>query len=520
MIRSSLKSMMSSKNYEWMTKSTSVVGWIVISVLLTAASVAKSEEINDLQVDSGVQAQGANVTIRVSFASGGSCGVRISYGDGSTSDHRVRDTSQPLTITKQYRTQGTYQISASGRTMVRGLNSLGGCDGAASASIQIVGEVPTSLTHTGVSSAVPSQSGSQEGPAVAQRVQTPSAPASVNLAPQQSSAGATAAAQPQTTQLENCPCNWIRWTPIPNGRWRGPTCPAPIFGQGTIGSRSPQISHIYSKEGCLGTYEAQSGREYTGIYREGRFSGKSADGWSVELDIDGEPTGRIKVIEPNGDTFEGNQLMGIRNGYGSQFNKEKNEVYQGNWAKGRRNGMGKLTRNDLVVYEGEWIENEPANVVIGNGRAFANEVKDSWKLQRGRDELTGRNWINARLDQPIGGSSSVTALLWCSEPKRLSYRLTFNQATPSWVLRDGPSGKKWVVESRMAQNQSVSPVNFEIAETYNNIITGTITVEQPHGLFGGWIYRLLFDIPTNVGNVVIKVPPLAPAIQAVSESCK
>ncbi len=647
----SFKSMMSVKNQKRMTQSTSAGGWLALLAFLLAAPVAKSEEIDDLQVDSRVQAQGAAIAIKVSFASGGSCGLRISYGDGSTSDHKVEDTSQPLTITKQYKAQGTYKISAGGRTMIRGFNSLGGCDGTASASVQIVGEdeykqakvftfdwfckkegrsdpipckytfsVPTLLkelranspnweaatstlrndvikdkdvilsiaktasserarglalaflgTHEQGSTkeqAVFLDNGSEVGDigAMLQRVML-----SFNLGEISNSEARSrikglteritseerdqARAQnmrvaasemivkidatkgqevtrhqalekqnqafhsgtnsiTQALPLEKCPCNWLKWNN--SGAWQGRNCPTGIFEK-KIGSRSPEILPIYSSEGCTGKYQALSGREYAGVYKEGRFSGKSMDGWSLEMDIDGEPTGRVKIIQPNGTTLEGSQLMGVTHGYAVSINKETNEIYEGNYTRGLRNGMGKLLRNGVIVYEGEWIYGQQANVVMEKGRSFANEVRDAWKSQRGRDELTGRSWVAARLDQPIGEKSSVTVQVWCGEQKTLSYRLTFNQAIPT-TSNIKTLGK--VATGRRAENEKVQEWNFKVSNEYSNVITGSISVEPPHGLFEGGVYRLLWDIPTNVGNVVIKVPPLAPSIQAVYSSCK
>ena len=55
----------------------------------------------------------------------------------------------------------------------------------------------------------------------------------------------------------------------------------------------------------------------------------------------------------NGDTYEGNWVNDVINGYG-KYTWSSGNVYEGNWKNDARNGYGKITWSDGDVYEGNW----------------------------------------------------------------------------------------------------------------------------------------------------------------------
>lgn len=71
-------------------------------------------------------------------------------------------------------------------------------------------------------------------------------------------------------------------------------------------------------------------------------------------------TGNGEYIFPEGSTYVGQVLNGLRHGNGTYENKTENLKYEGSWINGLKHGNGKLIVNDMV-YEGEFFEGAKHN---------------------------------------------------------------------------------------------------------------------------------------------------------------
>ena len=66
-------------------------------------------------------------------------------------------------------------------------------------------------------------------------------------------------------------------------------------------------------------------------------------------------TGEGKYTFKNGDTYEGQVVNGLRNGYGifKSSNNSNNIIYEGEWKNGLKHGKGKIIQGNMEL-EGEW----------------------------------------------------------------------------------------------------------------------------------------------------------------------
>ena len=78
------------------------------------------------QLISGIQAQPAaarageavTVTVQLDVLSGTNCGVRMHWGDGSTTDHKINQTKDvPLVVQHSWPRAGSYTVKAEGKTL-------------------------------------------------------------------------------------------------------------------------------------------------------------------------------------------------------------------------------------------------------------------------------------------------------------------------------------------------------------------------------------------------------------------
>ncbi len=105
---------------------------------LGVSSFANSQEIKGITVESRIIVEGTPVKLSITLDESESCGLNINYGDGTTSNHRIVESSAPLVVSKAYKTKGSFQINVTGRALIRGLNSVLACGGSASTSVQVI----------------------------------------------------------------------------------------------------------------------------------------------------------------------------------------------------------------------------------------------------------------------------------------------------------------------------------------------------------------------------------------------
>ena len=107
------------------------------AIALITPLIAFSQQISEIKTDGLAFNEGSSVKFEISFNGQGRCGLQFNFGDGSTSDFRVEDTSKPIVAIKTYPAKGAYKIEANGKTLIRGLNSFTPCKGNAKIEIAI-----------------------------------------------------------------------------------------------------------------------------------------------------------------------------------------------------------------------------------------------------------------------------------------------------------------------------------------------------------------------------------------------
>jgi hypothetical protein len=109
-----------------------------LSILpLLISGVVYGQQISEIKTDGLAFNEGSSVKFEISFNGQGRCGLQFNFGDGSTSDFRVEDSSKPIVAIKTYPAKGAYKIEANGKTLIRGLNSFTPCKGNAKIEIAI-----------------------------------------------------------------------------------------------------------------------------------------------------------------------------------------------------------------------------------------------------------------------------------------------------------------------------------------------------------------------------------------------
>ena len=65
-------------------------------------------------------------------------------------------------------------------------------------------------------------------------------------------------------------------------------------------------------------------------------------------------SGKATALYPNGDTYFGEFMDGIREGRGTYTYATKGEKYDGEWKKNAKHGIGKMTYEKAGEYNGFW----------------------------------------------------------------------------------------------------------------------------------------------------------------------
>ena len=114
-----------------------IIAFNLGAIALIAPLVAFSQQISEIKTDGLTFNEGSSVKFEISFNGQGRCGLQFNFGDGSTSDFRVEDSSKPIVAIKTYPAKGAYKIEANGKTLIRGLKSLTPCKGNAKIEISV-----------------------------------------------------------------------------------------------------------------------------------------------------------------------------------------------------------------------------------------------------------------------------------------------------------------------------------------------------------------------------------------------
>jgi hypothetical protein len=107
----------------------------ILPLLISGA--VYGQQISEIKTDGLTFNEGSSVKFEISFNGQGRCGLQFNFGDGSTSDFRVEDSSKPIVAIKTYPAKGAYKIEANGKTLIRGLNSFTPCKGNAKIEIAV-----------------------------------------------------------------------------------------------------------------------------------------------------------------------------------------------------------------------------------------------------------------------------------------------------------------------------------------------------------------------------------------------
>lgn len=90
------------------------------ALLLAACGTASAQLISGIQVAPAAARTGEAVTVTVRFdvMSGTNCGVRLHWGDGTTTDHKINQAKDvPLVVQHSWPRAGSYAVKAEGKTL-------------------------------------------------------------------------------------------------------------------------------------------------------------------------------------------------------------------------------------------------------------------------------------------------------------------------------------------------------------------------------------------------------------------
>ena len=527
-------------------------------VVLLAPLISFSQQINEIKTDGLAFNEGSSVKFEISFNGQGRCGLQFNFGDGSTSVFRVEDTSEPIVAIKSYPAKGTYKIEATGRTLIRGLNSLTPCKGNAKIEISVGNTEQTTV----VTQTAPQNNQST----LPKQVET-----SVTSSPQSQNQQTSddkftyqgmCKGNRKLNQREdsNYPCD-TTWTykelnteilklndyankktpkDWESGSYTDPYT-ASLFAKRRVESVANTASSTRAK-GIALNYQglsAQSAAEALKYYKQAAeikdsmgiinaintqyridsYGIKNPEKFAISaLDLLEKHIQIIDSIEPDKERAERNRKLSQDhiNNYKqiiAKIDKEKSDL--------------------------DSKRNEEKRIALSKGAEFAKEAGESWKLFQKKDELSGKTVQFARFISKVDQSGSeATTDLTCNDGI-----INFEITAKNLVIPARYSKGQWYVDGRQASNEKVSEVVYTRSEKFNNVIQGSIAFETSQGFFtrtsnggvdayltalaqlsnnteGPIIYRLLFEIPTSKGSIIVKLPPTANAIRALTKNCK
>ena len=118
-----------------------------------------------------------------------------------------------------------------------------------------------------------------------------------------------------------------------------------------------------------------------------------SNGYSGEVNFDGEPNGQGKYVWENGDMHEGGWKDGEKHGQGTSIWAD-GDKYEGGWKEGKKHGQGTYYYSDgKKKYEGEWKEGKPHGQGAFFNSMFKWNYEGGWKegKKHGQGEIVYRN---------------------------------------------------------------------------------------------------------------------------------
>uniref|UniRef100_A0A8C7ZB80 Uncharacterized protein n=1 Tax=Oryzias sinensis TaxID=183150 RepID=A0A8C7ZB80_9TELE len=129
------------------------------------------------------------------------------------------------------------------------------------------------------------------------------------------------------------------------------------------------------------------------------------------------PTGRGKFTWPDGSTYSGGIVDGVRHGFGTHTCAKTGVSYTGEWSQGKRHGEGTVYYNESKTswYKGDWVMNNRE----GRGErcyVTGNTYSGEWKCNVRHGEGTMK-WL--KLGQQYVGN-------WCEglQVRQISHQLS------------------------------------------------------------------------------------------------
>ena len=162
---------------------------------------------------------------------------------------------------------------------------------------------------------------------------------------------------------------------------------------GSIFSASKQM--FFQKGAPLGRFsEGWNGRKANSEVQKTNL----ADGSFYEGNLKrGRPHGQGICVWPNGNTYEGEWVYGVRQGHGVLSFNMGTETYEGNWKANQYNGYGTLKAQDGYVLTGIFIDGLPhgkGHEVFPNGESYDGEFNTGYRHGKGTLKLSdGREYI-------------------------------------------------------------------------------------------------------------------------------
>jgi len=167
-------------------------------------------------------------------------------------------------------------------------------------------------------------------------------------------------------------------------------------------------------------------------------------------------------------------------------------------------------------------DGDALQVAYDKGMKFAKESGVKWQLYEKKDELSGEKSSIARLNFKSSGGAALTADLKC-DGKAIEMTLT----VASGIIPTYGKSPAYA-PMRIKTNETITQIGY-IQSEYKNVFIQNIfemkngrpytakTIEQQEPV-PAYIY--IADVPTNMGNIIIKVPPYDNAVYALGQTCK
>ena len=142
-----------------------------------------------------------------------------------------------------------------------------------------------------------------------------------------------------------------------------------------------------------------------------------------------------------------------------------------------------------------------------------------------KDELSGEKSSTTRLNFKSSGGAALTAELGCTEWSFIRMTLTVTSGTiPTTYTKGGT-----YAQVRVKSNDTIEDSIYMQSQQYKNVFTAIIyEIKKGKAYSNASIigkesppaYIYIADVPTNMGNIIIKVPPYDNAVYALGQTCK